>query len=111
MANFINFVFSETIDLPLKVIEYFSEFNSYSSEKKHSICGETDNLVSLGNSEYRSGNLKGAIEFYHKALNIHPINNDALQNMYVCYQKLGMNDKNMHVEIVWNCVKQLKGII
>ena len=93
MANFISFVFSETIDLPLKVIEYFREFNSYSSGKKHNRCGETDMLVSLGNSEYRSGNLIGAIEFYHKALNIHPINNDALQNMYVCYEELGMNDK------------------
>ena len=34
MADFISFVFSETIDLPLKVIEYFREFNSYSTEKK-----------------------------------------------------------------------------
>ena len=110
MANFINFVFSETIDLPFKVIEYFKDFNSYSFDKKHNICSETDNLVSSGNAQYRLGNLNGAVEFYHKALNIHPINNDALQNMYACYKELNMNDKMVHVEIVWNCVKELKGI-
>ncbi len=110
MDNFINFIFSETIDLPLKVIDYFRDFNSYSFDKKYEISAETDQLVSLGNSEYRSGNLEEAIKFYHKAINKHPLNNDALRNLYVCYKELGMNDKVLHVEIVWNCVKELKGI-
>ena len=111
MDNFINFDFLETIDLPLKIVEYYKEYNYYSIDKKIDICSETDNLVWLGNAEYRSGNLKLAIELYHKAINKHPLNNDALQNLIVCYQELGLNDKVVHVEIVWNIVKQLKGII
>lgn len=107
--NFINFLFSETIDLPLKLINYSREFHSYSFDKKFEISEETDRLVSLGNTEYRSGNLEEAIIIYHKAINKHPLNDDALQNLYVCYETLGMNDKVMHVKFVWDYVKELKG--
>tara|TARA_Y100000589_G_C27034561_1_gene580470 strand:+ start:666 stop:995 length:330 start_codon:yes stop_codon:yes gene_type:complete len=106
--NFINFVSSDTIDLPLKIINYFREFNSYSFQKKFDISAETDRLVSLGNNEYRFGNLEEAIVFYHKAINKHPLNDDALQNLYVCYEKLGLNNKAMHVKMIWDYVKELK---
>ena len=111
MENFIKFDFKETINtLPFKVIDYFTEFNSYSYDKKLSIGTKTDHLVSLGNSEYRSGNLEAAVKFYHSAINEHIINNDAYQNLFVCYQELGIDTNAMHVEYVWNCVKELKGI-
>ena len=33
MSNFINFDFTESMDLPLKLIEYYEKYNAYSFEK------------------------------------------------------------------------------
>jgi hypothetical protein len=110
MKNFINFELTETVLLPIKLVDYFEEFNAYPYAKKIEIASETDNLVLHGNSEYFSGNTEKAIEYYHLAINKHPLNNDALQNLYACYEELGMTDKLAHIKVVWNCVKELKGI-
>ena len=67
--------------------------DNLSLEQKYKIALETDRLNNLGVTEYRNGNIREAIDYYKKALEIMPENDDSLINLAMCYIKLGDFDK------------------
>lgn len=64
-----------------------------SLQQKMRIAMETDRLNNLGVMAYRNGNIQEAIEYYTRALEIMPTNDDSLINLGVCYNKLGEHSK------------------
>lgn len=64
-----------------------------SFDQKFKIAADTDKLNNLGVMEYRNGNIQKAIEYYEKALEIMPQNDDSLINLAMCHNKLGHSDK------------------
>lgn len=66
--------------------------NTSFSEKLR-IASETDRLNNLGVVEFRSGNIQGAIDYYKKALDIMPENDDSLINIAMCLNKIGQFDE------------------
>ena len=78
-------------------IEIIKEFlNKFIPQPRHiklDLADKTDNLNNIGNDYYESGDINNAILYYNKALDIYPINDDALKNLIVCYKKTGEYDK------------------
>ena len=99
------------VEIPNTLINYNTQFNKMSIDDKMKICAETDNLVSIGNFLYRNQDIQSAISHYHLALQSHPLNNDALQNLYVCYEELNMSYNLSITKYAWEIVKDLKEMI
>ncbi|MBO7346025.1 MAG: tetratricopeptide repeat protein, partial [Bacteroidales bacterium] len=76
-------------DIIEKLIEYKNKYDASSFEKKVEINLETDRLNNLGCDCYKIGNVPAAINFYNQALQVKPINDDALLNLTICYTKQG----------------------
>ena len=78
-------------------IEIIKEFlNTFISQPRHikfNLADKTDKLNNIGNDYYESGDFNKAILYYNKALDIYPINDDALKNLIVCYKKTAEYDK------------------
>lgn len=114
MNDFLSKAFND-IDLikeiPNTLLNYNTKFNKMSINEKMKIAAETDNLASIGNFFYRNNDIQSAISHYHLALLSHPLNNDALQNLYVCYEELNMSYNLSITKYSWEIVKNLKGLI
>ena len=80
-----------------------SKSESLSFEQKFKIAAETDKLNNLGVMEYRNGNIQGAIEYYERALEIMPQNDDSLINLAMCQNKLGHSEKAIEL-----CLEAIK---
>jgi hypothetical protein len=98
-------------EIPNTLLTYNSKFNKMSINEKIKIAAETDNLAGIGNIFYRNKDIQSAISHYHLALQSHPLNNDALQNLYVCYEELNMSYNLSLTKYAWEIVKDLKGLI
>lgn len=70
-----------------KTEDFYKNFKLLSRERKHILANMTDELNNLGVKSYYSGDIKTAIEYYNKALEIFPINDDALKNLISCYDQ------------------------
>jgi hypothetical protein len=114
MNDFLSKAFND-IDLikeiPNTLLNYNTKFNKMSINGKMEIAAETDNIASIGNFFYRNNDIQSAISHYHLALLSHPLNNDALQNLYVCYEELNMSYNLSITKYSWEIVKNLKGLI
>jgi hypothetical protein len=114
MYDFLSSAFNDPdliVKIPSTLLIYNSQFNKMSNDDKMRIGTETDNLLSLGNSFYRNKDIQLAVSHYHLALHSYPLNNDALQNLYVCYKELNMSYKLSITKYAWEIVKDLKGLI
>ena len=60
---------------------------------KMDLAQQTDDLNNLGVDYYERNDIKNAIIHYNKALEIYPINDDALKNLIVCYRETGNFEK------------------
>jgi len=63
---------------------------------KMSVVEKTDELNNIGCDYYNQDDIPNAIHFFNKALEIFPINDDALKNLVVCYRRL--NDTKKMIE-------------
>lgn len=74
---------------------FLTQFSTLSRERKIELASKTDEFNNRGVDYYEEGDKEKAILFYNKALEIYPINDDALKNLIICYRDL--NDFNkMH---------------
>jgi len=72
--------------------------NKFMPQPKHikmDLAQQTDDLNNLGCDYYNENDIENAIIHYKKALDIYPINDDALKNLIVCYEETG-NFKKMN---------------
>jgi tetratricopeptide (TPR) repeat protein len=75
-------------------ITFIKNWNTKLAWKEQmSIAVHSDNLVNQGVDTFDKGDIMGAIQFYEKALEIMPNNDDALKNLKICYSKIGKYDK------------------
>ncbi|WP_298265949.1 tetratricopeptide repeat protein [uncultured Lutibacter sp.] len=91
---------SQTIEKESSKISGIEEIkiflNKFIPQPRHiklDLAGETDNLNNIGVDYYESGDINSAILYYNKALEIYPINDDALKNLIVCYRETGNLEK------------------
>jgi len=61
-------------------------FNETPMELKTSICMSTDQMNNIGAKYYNQDDIHEAIKYYKKALDILPINDDAIKNLISCYE-------------------------
>ena len=70
--------------------------NKFIPQPKHikmDLAQQTDDLNNLGVDCYEENDIENAIIYYNKALEIYPINDDALKNLIVCYTETGNFEK------------------
>jgi tetratricopeptide (TPR) repeat protein len=70
--------------------------NKFIPQPKHikiDLAQQTDDLNNLGVDCYEENDIENAIIYYNKALEIYPINDDALKNLIVCYKETGNFEK------------------
>lgn len=71
-----------------KIQTFLNKFNTLPIEIKMAIAQKTDDLNNLGCKYFDQNDIKNAINYYNQALEIFPINDDALKNLITCYRKL-----------------------
>jgi tetratricopeptide (TPR) repeat protein len=79
-----------------EINQFLIQFKAFPREKKYDLAGKTDELNNKGVDYYEAGDKEKAILYYKKALEIYPINDDALKNLIVCYRDT--NELNKMVE-------------
>jgi tetratricopeptide (TPR) repeat protein len=82
------------IDFTEEIKSFLSKFQAQAMSVKTQLASETDRLNNLGVDYYENNDIDNAIKYYNKALEIYPINDDALKNLIVCYREIG-NFKKM----------------
>lgn len=80
--------------------DYFEDFDYFVAfthvwnsnlqrDEKRAVAIQSDNLNNKGVQFYRNGNTVDAIPYFKEALSVMPNNDDALNNLRVCYLEIG----------------------
>ena len=77
-------------------------------EKKMDICSSTDDINNNANLYYNNNDFENAIKYYNMALEVMPINNDALQNLISCYEAINNFNKIREVKEKLDYVMKLR---
>ncbi|WP_404981206.1 tetratricopeptide repeat protein [Capnocytophaga granulosa] len=70
-----------------EVLEFNRKWQAMPLEEKMRIAMQTDSYNNQGALSLHSGNIEQAISYFEKALEIMPINDDALHNLIICYKR------------------------
>lgn len=81
-----------------KFKEFTDNWNYLPGREKWYIAGETDRLNNIGANFYRQNNVIQAIEYFEKAIEVMPNNDDALENLKICYNEIGKYDEAREME-------------
>lgn len=81
----------------------------YSVEKKIRIAQKSDELNNKGCEYYNNDDYENAILYFNKALEVMPINDDALKNLKICYKVTWNFSKQKEIELKLGYLK-LRGI-
>ncbi|MDN5201215.1 hypothetical protein QQ008_07575 [Fulvivirgaceae bacterium BMA10] len=74
---------------------------------KMSIASKTDELNNIGADFYGRDDITNAIRYFNQALDIMPINDDALKNLVICYRLTNDQQKLFETEKKLEFLKQL----
>jgi tetratricopeptide (TPR) repeat protein len=77
----------------VNILEYFNLFKGFPMNVRIDLASRTDEVTNTGCQYYAKGDLKNAIIYFEKALKIFPLNDDALNNLAVCYSELNNYEK------------------
>lgn len=72
--------------------------NEVPIQQKMMIALQSDQLNNMGCNEIDNENYTSAINYFNQALQIMPINDDALKNLRLCYRRLGNAEKVAEME-------------
>jgi len=72
-----------------EILIFLNKFRTQPMSVKMALAQKTDELNNTGVSYYEQDDIVNAIAYYNKALEIYPINDDALKNLVVCYRETG----------------------
>ncbi|WP_367916043.1 tetratricopeptide repeat protein [Leadbetterella sp. DM7] len=87
---------------------YIKVWKAYSLKERWEIAGKTDEMVGMGAKLYREDDIEGAITYFKKALINMPINNDAFNNLAVCFSQEGFDSIASEMEDKREYAKMLK---
>lgn len=90
-----------------EIQSFLSDFKSMSKEKKMELAALTDYLNNKGVDYYENDDLPNAIYYYKKALEVYPINDDALKNLIVCYRETSNQLGRIQTEIKLEYLKKI----
>lgn len=81
--------------------QFYKKWNSnaFSMQEKMMIAMKTDGINNEGVAIYRQGDYHNAAKLFMQALEIMPINDDALKNLKACYLKYGDRINAMQIDI------------
>lgn len=65
---------------------------------KMAIADKTDELNSIGVKYYNQNDLANAIEYFNKAIEVLPFNDDALKNLVLCYKRTNNSIKMVEAQ-------------
>lgn len=74
---------------------------------KISIAQKTDELNNIGCDYHNQNDYRNAIIYFKKALDIMPINDDALKNLVVCYKAIGNFEKMQEAQSKLDYLKKI----
>ncbi len=74
---------------------------------KIELAQKTDELNNIGVEYYENNDIANAIIYYKKALEIYPINDDALKNLIICYKETNNRFGRIEAEFKLDYLKQL----
>lgn len=83
--------------------------NVYPMDVKRSIAIKTDELNNEGVSYYQQGDIERAIYYFNEAIEVMPINEDALKNLIICYRRTGKYKEQMEIEEQLDYIKSMIG--
>lgn len=87
------------IDSFNKLIKFKKSWESdMNSQEKMLIAKNSDKLNNIGCDFYDNDNYEEAIKYFNKALEIMPINDDALKNLKICYKYQKNQKKVVEIE-------------
>lgn len=86
---------------------YLQDFIRMPKSIKIEIATKTDELNNIGVDYYEDDDIMNAIKFYNKALDLFSLNDDALNNLIVCYRELNDFEKMHKAQNVLNIVRSL----
>ncbi len=66
---------------------FLNKFQTLPINIKGELAQKTDELNNIGVDYYENNDIENAIIHYNKALEIYPINDDALKNLVICYRE------------------------
>lgn len=99
---------SATQNSGLEEIQSFLEkFHSLPMNIKRELVEKTDELNNIGVDYYEKNDTANAIIYYKKALDIYPINDDALKNLIICYKETNNRFGRIEAEFKLDCLKEL----
>mgnify|MGYP001641067565 CR=1 FL=1 len=79
-------------------LEFNRRWQAVPLEEKMRIAMQTDSYNNQGVFALRSGDIEQSIMYFQRALQIMPINDDALYNLITCYKKKGEYEK---IPLLW----------
>jgi tetratricopeptide (TPR) repeat protein len=90
-----------------QINQFLTQFRLLPRQRKIELASKTDELNNKGVDFYESGDINNAILFYMKALEIYPINDDALKNLVVCYRDTNELSKLKDAQIKLDHIRRL----
>ncbi len=99
---------SSTQNSGLEEIQSFlGKFHSLPMNIKRELAEKTDELNNIGVDYYEKNDTANAIVYYKKALEIYPINDDALKNLIICYKETNNRFGRIESEFKLDYLKEL----
>ncbi len=86
---------------------FLNKFKLLPMNIKMTIAQKTDEINNAGCNYYRNDDYANAIDCFNKALEIFPINDDALKNLVVCYKAINNFKKMQKAQIRLDYLKKL----
>lgn len=90
-----------------EIRSFLNKFMTQPMSAKAALAQKTDELNNTGVSFYERDDIETAIAYYNKALEIFPINDDALKNLVVCYRETGNYRKMQEAQEKLDYLKKL----
>lgn len=90
-----------------EITDFLNQFKTLPTNTKIELAGKTDQLNNIGVDYYERNDVHNAIIYYNKALEVYPINDDALKNLVVCYRESGNFEKMQEVQKKLDYLRQL----
>lgn len=86
---------------------FFNKFRSLPRDIKMTIAQSTDTLNNIGVHYFHEDDIENAINYYNKALEVFPLNDDALKNLVVCYRVTNKYKKMQKAQIKLDYLKKI----
>lgn len=90
-----------------EIQSFLKKFKTLPMNIRRELAEKTDELNNIGVDYYENDDTANAIVYYKKALEIYPINDDALKNLIICYKETNNRFGRIEAECKLDYLKRL----